>query len=133
MTKCFLHEFYLFYKISNVLNYLLLVTCFLWKDKTCFTFPLINFNYFVKFRDYNVISSSIHFDLKYYSMSSGIKFPNRNKAIIHYIMVGERINLDPCVEFSRFRYLCHNQDLNNMRMLLLTHFILFADKENRNY
>lgn len=87
----------------------------------------------IKYRDYRVISSDPLFDINYYASLAGKSFAHRNAAIIHYIIVGEKINLDPCLKFSRFRYLCNNPDLHGMKMMPFSHFILYADKENRHY
>ncbi len=87
----------------------------------------------VKYRDFRIISSDSLFDINYYASLAGKSFAHRNAAIIHYIIVGEKINLDPSLEFSRFRYLCNNPDLHGMRMMPFSHFILYADKENRHY
>ncbi len=73
------------------------------------------------------------FDFEYYQLSSKRKFHNIDEAIIHYVLVGEKIGLEASFFFSRFRYLCHNSDLHDMRMAPFTHFILYADRENRHY
>lgn len=117
-----MNEFFSVFKLFFML--LINAKC---KDKFNFKF------YAIKFRDYNIILRNDHFDFFYYECSSNLKFKRTEDAIVHYIAIGENKNIDPCFKFSRFRYLCHNPDLKNMKMMPFTHFILYADKENRHY
>jgi glycosyltransferase involved in cell wall biosynthesis len=85
----------------------------------------------LKFRDYYIISRSSLFDVTFYQQQGVPSSTNAYKAIIHYVLQGEKKCLKPCRTFNPHRYLSLNPDLSMINMSLFAHYILYAEMEGR--
>lgn len=101
--------------------------CNLISNKTLNIFKELYFLY----RQFIFIKSKKIFDFNYYSQQSGIKFTNENSALIHFILYGSCLNINPTSWFNTKRYLELYNDILYSNINPFYHYIKYGIKENR--
>lgn len=72
------------------------------------------------------------FDEVYYQENSGGTIPPGMRPVVHYILYGDDVGLDPSAEFSTSYYKARHPDTLNARVPLLVHYLVCGVKEGRS-